>query len=239
MTRLRDNAGFTLPELVIAMTLGMVVLIAAYTLLDRSFRASTEIADRQDTLQRGRQAMQTITRQIRSQVCLGTASRPLVAAAPDSVSFYTDLSGGGISPQPNAQLRTITYDPSARTITESVYDGTGTYPNLTFPSQPTRTAVLLEKVDRIPDAGYSGGFRPIFDYHRFADNPLNGATARLTSTPLSEADRARTVKVTVQFIANPLRQATQVSERRTTHFRNEVYVRSADPNNPTGGPRCV
>ena len=39
-------------------------------LLDRSFTASGQIADRQDALQRGRQAMELMTRQLRSQVCV-------------------------------------------------------------------------------------------------------------------------------------------------------------------------
>ena len=68
--RASDERGFTIIELMVAMSVGMVVLLAAFMLLDRSFTASGQIADRQEALQRGRQAMELITRQLRSQVCV-------------------------------------------------------------------------------------------------------------------------------------------------------------------------
>ena len=70
----KNQAGFALTELVVAMTVGLIVLMAAFLLLDRAHSASNEISDRQDAVQRGRQAMENLTRQIRSQVCLGTPS---------------------------------------------------------------------------------------------------------------------------------------------------------------------
>ena len=56
-------------------SIGMIVLLGAFMLLDRSFSASGQVADRADALQRGRQAMELMTRQLRSQVCLGKTTR--------------------------------------------------------------------------------------------------------------------------------------------------------------------
>jgi prepilin-type N-terminal cleavage/methylation domain-containing protein len=72
--------GFTLVEMLVAMSIGVVILLAAFTLLDRSFTTSAQIADRQEGLQRGRQAMELITRQLRSQVCGGAAGHHLLRA---------------------------------------------------------------------------------------------------------------------------------------------------------------
>ena len=62
------------------------------------------------------------------------------------MTFYADLGNGS----KNVEQRKITYDATAKTITESVYPGTGVYPDLTFPVAPTQTRArpLLNKVER-------------------------------------------------------------------------------------------
>ena len=132
--RLSDERGFTLVELLVAMTIGMMVLMAAFMLLDRTFVASGQVADRTEALQRGRQAMALITRQLRSQVCIGTTNPPIVGGSnASSVSFYADLSDGSV----NAKQRTLTLDPPrpAR-ITESVRRRSRDLSDLTFAGTP-------------------------------------------------------------------------------------------------------
>lgn len=89
-----DERGFALTELLVAMTVGLIVLLAAFLLLDRAHSASREISDRQDAVQRGRQATEYLTRQIRSQVCLGNTTEPITHGSADQVTFYADLSDG-------------------------------------------------------------------------------------------------------------------------------------------------
>ena len=62
------------------MTIGLVLLMAAFLLLDRATAVSQEIANRQDALQRGRGAMEAIVRDLRSQVCLGDEKEPITQA---------------------------------------------------------------------------------------------------------------------------------------------------------------
>ena len=73
-----DERGFTLPELLIAMAIGLIVLLAAFMLLDRAVSARPGRRP-PGRLQRGRLAMELITRQLRSQVCLGDATEPITA----------------------------------------------------------------------------------------------------------------------------------------------------------------
>ena len=61
--RLRsDESGFTLIKLLTSMAIGMILLFAAFMLLDRSTALTKQITDRQDAVQRGRQAMELMVR---------------------------------------------------------------------------------------------------------------------------------------------------------------------------------
>ena len=110
-----DQSGFTLPELITAMGIGLVVLLAAFMLLDRAVSGSTRLADRQEAVQRGRLAMELITRQLRSQVCIGEA-QPILAADDNSVRFYANLSSN-----PNtAQQRRLRYVAAEKRLYEDI-----------------------------------------------------------------------------------------------------------------------
>jgi prepilin-type N-terminal cleavage/methylation domain-containing protein len=228
VARLRqDQSGFTLTELLVAMTVGLIVLLAAFLLLDRAHGASNEIADRQDAVQRGRQAMEYLTRQIRSQVCLGNATEPITYGSPDRVTFYADLSDGS----KNVERRTIEYNPTTKRIMEYVYPGVGTYPNLTFSATPAETRMLLTKVERVTTPATS--FLRYFAYDA-AGGP--GALREL-ATPLSAADAPLVVMVKIAYVAMPERARPR--DRDSTTFFNDVYVRLANPTVPTQGPRCL
>jgi len=128
-----QQGGFTLPELITAMGLGMVVLLAAAFLLDNSVSKSNQIADRQEANQRGRIAMELISRDVRSQVCLKDQS-PVTIGEDQRIAFYASLS---TNPD-TADLRTIRYDTTTKKIIEDVVAGAGTFPDLTFTSAATR-----------------------------------------------------------------------------------------------------
>lgn len=220
------EAGFALTELLVAMSVGLIVLMAAFMLLDRAHSASNEISDRQDAVQRGRQAMEYLTRQVRSQVCLGNTTEPITYGSPDQVTFYADLSDGS----QNVERRNIIYDPSARTITEEVFPGVGVYPSLTFSSTPAESRVLLSRVERVPAT-------PFLRYFAYDPNGAPGALRELP-TPLSAENAPLVVMVELAFVALPDRLGSP-RDRDATTFHNAVYVRLANPTVPTQGPRCL
>jgi prepilin-type N-terminal cleavage/methylation domain-containing protein len=223
----QEQAGFALTELLVAMTVGLIVLLAAFLLLDRAHGASNEIADRQDAVQRGRQAMEYLTRQIRSQVCLGNTTEPITFGSADRVTFYADLSDGS----KNVERRTLEYSPTAKTITEYVYPGIGTYPNLTFSATPSETRTLLTKVERVTTPA-----TPFLRYYAYDAAGAPGALREL-ATPLSAADAPLVVMVKIAYVAMPERAVPR--SRDATTFFNDVYVRLANPTVPTQGPRCL
>ncbi len=158
-----DERGFTLIELLVAMSIGMIVLLGAFMLLDRSFSASGQVADREDALQQGRQSMELMTRQLRSQVCLGKNNTPLVSANDNSVTFYADLTA---DPQ-NTKLRTLALNTGTGVLSQTVVSAaSGTYPNLVFAGGATQTTTLQTKVQQIQD-GAPPTARPVFKYYRY------------------------------------------------------------------------
>jgi prepilin-type N-terminal cleavage/methylation domain-containing protein len=229
LRRLRsDESGFTLVELLTAITIGTVLLLAAFVTLDRATSASQEIADRQDALQRGRMAMELIVRQLRSQVCLGDETEPITVADDNIVTFYADLSDGSR----DVEQRTLRYETSDKTLYQDVYTGIGDYPLLEFPGPPA-TRVLVGGVEPILDNGQP---RPILRYYAFLEGGAPGEL-ELLDAPLSADDAIRTVMVKVGFVVLPDRKIP--NNRQATTLESDVYVRLADPSRPAEGPRCI
>jgi prepilin-type N-terminal cleavage/methylation domain-containing protein len=229
----REQSGMTLVELVVGMAIGLVVTFASLAVLQRAEVASNEIVDRQDAMQRGRLAMEQITRQLRSQVCLGESAEPITYGDGTSITFYGDLSDGS----QNVAKRTLTYTaPSGSVpgkISEYTYAGSGSYPNLTFPGTATTSRVLLSGAKQ---ATVDSTAQPIFRYYAFQPGSPTGDLL-LLSTPLSAADASRTVMVRIGFVSLPERPKPRDFD--STTLQNDVYVRLADPTRPVEGPRCI
>jgi prepilin-type N-terminal cleavage/methylation domain-containing protein len=223
-----DESGFTLIELITSMTIGLLLLMAAFLLLDRATAVSQEIANRQDAVQRGRSAMETIVRDLRSQVCLGDEKEPITLADNNRVTFYIDTSDG----TKDVHQRSIRYDPATKNIYEDIYIGTGVYPDLVF-GAPSETRLLVSGVEPILDGAVP---RPILRYYAFKPGGVPGDLQLLTA-PLSVNDAISTVLVKVGFTVLPDRKAPK--NREATTVESDVYVRIADPSRPLEGPQCI
>jgi type II secretory pathway pseudopilin PulG len=228
LPQLSGSRGFTLVELVVGMALAMIILLAAFQIIDRSFVASKQISDREDALQRGRSTLELMDRQLRSQICLGTQKTSLVSAQANQVSFYVYL-GDPTTGNTNPELHKLQL--TGTTIKEFDYVGTGTYPDLVFDqANPTRTKTLVTNV--------LGG-SPLFTYFAFDSSVAAGNGTLVQLDPgtgsLSTTDSARVVDIKVNFTALPTGTSKM---NQSTNFQNDVYMRSADPLSPTGGPRC-
>jgi hypothetical protein len=224
----------TLVELTVGMAIGLVVTFASVAVLQRAEVASSEIVDREDAIQRGRQAMELITRQLRSQVCLGESAEPITHGDATSISFYADLSDGST----NVALRSLTYVPPVGStrgrIREDVFAGSGSYPNLTFPATATSSRVLLEGAKRVV---VGAAEQPLFRYYAFQPGSPTGDLQEM-SVPLTATDASRTVMIRIAFVSMPEKKATPRALDATT-LQNDVYVRIADPTRPLEGPRCI
>jgi Tfp pilus assembly protein PilW len=226
LTRVRSQAGVTLVELLAAISISMITVLAVLAVLDTSVKQSNAVAGRVNATQRARLAMDAITRQLRSQICINATTPAVVSGTDDSVTFHADLSDGAQT----VEQRELVFNPTAMTITERTWAGVVTPSGLTWPTM-TRSRQVLEEVTRrpAPDAA-------IFRYYAYSTASPPRPTL-LLPTPLSAVDRARVAKVDVGFTTLP--PHARPSPAASVTLQNEVYVRVADPNDQAPTPTCV
>ena len=165
----------------VAMMIGTMTILAVYGVLDTSIKQSTKIAGRVNATQRGRIAMDTITRQLRSQVCYSATVPALVSGTDTAVKFHVDLTDGA---KPIEQHE-IFYNSTARTLTERVWPGVGS--PLSFPTQ-TVTRQITDGVVQRP-APNAAGVPLLRVQHRGPAAPRDPAADPAERRPTSPAWR--------------------------------------------------
>lgn len=237
MSRLREEDGLTLTEMLVAITIAMIVSLACFSLIEFTMRRAGEIQGRVEASQKGRAAMDTITRQMRSQVCLSSSVPPMAAATNSSATVYVDHTDGTSGMPP--EMHTITFDPASRRIVQRDFVGTGTAPAIVFPVAPNRTKTLLEGVVPYRPPGAPQDL-PIFRYFAFSTATPPRPDVAL-ATPLSAADLGRVARIEVAFRAlRPnVRPNSPGETRGSIVLQDEVYVRAADPNDVAPTPTCA
>jgi prepilin-type N-terminal cleavage/methylation domain-containing protein len=197
--RLRtDQSGFTLIEMLVACTLGLIVLTAALQLMDVAQRSAKSSTERADDAQRGRVAMEQMVQGLNSEVCArpsaNAALTPLVYGDDTKLVFYRDIAAKSGASAAAFQPDQHTYQLVGDKITDVTNAGVGTYPSVTFPTaSPPR--LLAERV-AVP-AG-----TPLFTY--YADQPDGTIDpTKPLATPLSATDLTRVVQIRIRFLTRP------------------------------------
>jgi prepilin-type N-terminal cleavage/methylation domain-containing protein len=223
---LADERGFTLAEVLVASVLGVIVLGAAFTVMEVAFRGTARIEQRVDIAQRGRLAMETITKQLRSQVCLGPGSPALTQADGTSMTFYADIGDEQFKPE----KRRLIYSSGA--ISEEVYPWvSGTLPNAIFSATATRKRTLITGVA-------PNGSTKVFRYFAFTTTDPVRPTQELGATaPLTAQELSRAVEIDISFLAQPLKG--DPNDRVRTVFVNKVVARTSDAGDPERSPQCI
>jgi hypothetical protein len=237
---LRADAGYTLVELLAALVIGMIVLFGALTMLDNTAVLSSRVTKRVDALQRGRNAMDLVVRDLRSQVCVGllvnattgaTDTDPSLRAGSDtSVDFYTDLGDGSAAKPPTR--RVLTFNSTAHTITETIYTKpTGNRGAYVFPSTVDTTRTLLTDV-------YQDGSTPVFRYYGYDTSTPPAPNALFpAASGLSDTNLGNTVRIAIAF--KTVRTAGGSASNDSATFADSVLLRSVDPDDETPTSTCV
>jgi type II secretory pathway component PulJ len=247
MRVIRDERGFTLPELLITCIIALTVSLATFSLIDFVMRRSGEIATRVETVQRGRTAMDQVTRLLRSQVCAWraddtamTGSRSLYAGSPTSVTPFADFSSEAVVSGTIAApvLRTVTLSsPDNGILTETATPGqwVGGKVSYTYSGAATTTRQVVTNVSLYrPSAG--GDPVPLFRYFKFnTANPPQPVTEIAQGRALTADELETVAKITVTFRV----LSTKGSAKGSTVLTDDVYVRTADPNAEDPQPRCA
>lgn len=233
MARLGDDHGFTLIEVIISASLGVVVLLAAFQVMDTAIRTQSDASARVESVQGGREAMNWIGRVIRSQTCLGDTNPALTAASPTSLTLTTSLGPERLNPgYQTLQRRTLTFNASQQTITETTVAGSGAPPSTTF-NGASSSRIIAERV-RLD------GSVPMFRYYALQGNPAQASLeispgAGLT-LPSGKANLARIVRIDVNFL---IRSRDANASSKFARYSSRYWVRTADPSDVDAGSGCA
>jgi hypothetical protein len=229
----------TLAEMLVAVTISFVVLAATMGLLSSELRLSGGVMSKTDAMQRGRLAMDRITQELRSQVCLNLTTPAIVTGATaDSVTFYSDFGPGDLTKPP--KKRTISYDQTTGNITESVITGTvAADGSFSYTGTPAKSVIFENATRQTRKVGGIDQPVPFLRYFAFQEtgNPPILRTSLELAPPLTDPSKAaRVARIEVAFSARPTgaKDATNA-----TDVEDQVTVRHADPNLTVPDPMCV
>jgi prepilin-type N-terminal cleavage/methylation domain-containing protein len=246
--RLADERGMTLPEVMVTMVIALIMSLATFALVDVTIRQTSEISDRVDGVQRGRVVMDLVTRQLRSQVCLGAsapASRSVVAGTPTSVTFYSDTgdssnkntsAGPSATPTPRKiERRSLTLETTGKyapgAIVERRWIGTPSSAPLGYVFDEANPKIReLAKPVALTKTPNNPTLPPaLFRYYAWNTSGASPTPNLLLSTPLSDADVKRVAKIEITFRAKPRKD-----DKASTVFYTDVALRTVDPNAEQG-----
>ncbi len=235
MSRLRREDGFTVMEMLVTATVGFVVLAATLGLLESSVRLNTGLQAKTDAMQRGRLAMDSVTQQLRSQVCLDYANSAVMAGSDaDNVTFYGDFSSDGKT----ILRRKLTFDATKNEILGYTFKSPSTTvppPLNTFPATPTTSAVILEGLKRQTDPT-TGTAVPFLRYYAYKTVSGRTVPEEELLPPLNAAQAARVARIDIAYFVLP---TGSKDDTKGVNLSDQVMARHADPNLSVPDPNCV
>jgi type II secretory pathway pseudopilin PulG len=191
-----SERGFTLIEVLVAATIGIVVMLAILGLVDASSRGSARVAARVAADQRARPVLQHLIDELHS-TCVGPNTMPVLANSTQTQLVFLSQTGSAVSPTPDKHVVTL----NGTTLTESIYPATGgSAPNWTFDdNNPSSTRELLTGVGPAL-LGSPPSAVDLFRYYKYQGAQLSSSPLQ---SPLTAADAAQTAEVVVSFSASP------------------------------------
>lgn len=250
-----DERGMTLIEMMVGLALGTLITLAAYYAMDGASKNSNRTAMRIESIQRGRNAMEDITRAIRAQQCYN-GTRPMLWAAGSALEFYSSIAPiAATTFQPVERHRIQWEAQPAKTNLANGGKPIGDLKEYVWRLDPVTnkwqtnpTVKLLgNDVEQAPSRRDATKLAPIFQYYKYdggtgsgrvdLDSPvaLTASQNGLASAP--SGDLSGIVLVEISFRSTP--RFLKVAKSGFMNFYNTVSVRIADPTNPGGSPQCL
>jgi prepilin-type N-terminal cleavage/methylation domain-containing protein len=212
--RLRDERGYTLIELIMATSAGLIVAAAALTIIILATQLSQGDSERVDADQQGGAAMERIFQALNSSCVEGYGVSPIVGVTGTSAT----LGSTGAPPSSNDSITFFSSLTDSPTITPSeivIYLSANNGPLMmsvytyntstnTYPATPSSTYTLLSYAAAPGSTPSQGSTAPVFSYYGY-----NTSSSTLSSTPfaaspsLGATNAADTAEVTVSLQAQP------------------------------------
>lgn len=228
----RDEDGFSLVELLVAIALGGIVLAAALVFFTTGVTSSAQVQDRSDAAQRARIGFDRVTSLLQAQVCngVGDTGTPVVAGDGDSVTFTAAVDNID-DPPTGYKLR---YLPSTQQLWVDSYTLGSEDPNTGFRSWPTNPVRSEQLMQRVVADGTTHPFR----YYGTDDTTTGDPVELGSSAALTTAERPRVLRIDLTLRALPTRTNT-TNDRPATLLSTQSYVGSNIVQSRLDeGPRC-
>jgi len=193
---LQREHGFTLVETLVAISLGVLVILATFSVLDISLSQSARIADRVDADQRSRLAMEKIMTELHSSCVVAkvqpiepesTGTKIRFVSHTGSEAYFSGMTLHEIS-LTGGKLVDTTYPSTSESKEEEA--------EWTFSKVPSSAVTLLTGVTQT-------GATPIFQYFKYEGSSLSTTPLSTSGSGLSKTDAEHTAEVTVNFTTAP------------------------------------
>jgi prepilin-type N-terminal cleavage/methylation domain-containing protein len=239
----REDAGFSLIELLAAMAIGSVVLTACMGVFINGVKATTKIQNRVDDTARARYAMDRIVRLLDSQVCTQLVATSDFQTAPifsgstnNSVTFYGDLDGASGTPE----KYTITFVPKSGATPGRITVDDYAY-NTTAKAWTTKVGATNTLISDVVPLQLGGVDQPVFTYYPYiatsgTATDIGNVSGAGAATPLTAAVAPMVVKVGVRFAAVSSTSHTDDTTHAYVSGSGSLATFNADPSAPTACP---
>jgi prepilin-type N-terminal cleavage/methylation domain-containing protein len=194
--RVSGEQGYTLVELLVAMALGLIVSLAAFSVLEFTTNDVTRVNNRAHVDQTGRVALEKIILQLHSACVAVTVNPVLPKSTGTAIKFISETSPLNAHEEPLSELATvrlheIIYTPAGSgkegTLTEKSWPSYGTTPEYTFKNTtetPTERKLLTGVTESVSEK--TGEKIPVFQYFRYYES--SDTEVKLGKASLGELD---------------------------------------------------
>ena len=227
LIRLGAEDGFSLIELLTAMLIGIVIIFGAFSVIDNSATVNGKVVGRTDATQRGRAAMDEITRALRSAVCANNTP-PITTATPTQVVFTADLSDGS-----QAARAAPVHLQRHRRHDHPVGGGRLRHGERGPWVATPKTSTVLTDSDPDPATIPAGA---IFTYWKFSPGTAGQTLLPLGST-VAAADLPRIARIDIAYVTRPTN--VSVIDARASNVEDSIVVRSVDPDTTDPKTTCA
>lgn len=241
MNRLRDEDGFTLPELLVGAVLMIIVMMATLSVLDQFTLISSRANERVDMHDRARQASHQLARSLRNAAASPQLTAIIERADPDDLVFLAvDRPRTGTAGN-TRNLRRVRYcldvggSDGARLVEQtqrwSLATAPGVPPSPACPA-PGWTAQKLV-TDRLTNRS-GGNDRPLWTYGRTAAGQITAVKVNLFMK--GDSDNAQEVALqTGVYLRNQNRSPSALFSAAPTGLRH-VLLNGSTSSDPEGDP---
>jgi type II secretory pathway component PulJ len=226
-----SETGFTLVEVVVTIFTGVIIILAAFSIVDISLHQSSRIADRVSADQRARLAMEKVAQVLHSS-CVAPKVTPVEPESKDTELQIVSQTGAEPSFATVEKHKISLVEEGEKTkkykLTDTTYASTKAKPapDWEFSKVATKSQTLLTKVSQSQNEKKEA--IPFFRYYKYEGSNLSETPQKI---PLTETEADETAAIRLNFTTAP--ETGNETGDRTVDLANTIVLRFS-PASPTG-----